>query len=240
MAKELSRKQFGHSQIFDGLVDAYVDGSTQPGSPQNSTLIALGVEMIPAPRCLPGFLHVIVICYVASFCRLAWAQTTSEAQRAVLQIKKEKDALIVHGQIEIPVSREIVWAVLTDYDHLEKFVPQIEESRVLLHLKDGRVRVEQIAFQKFLFIKKRVRVVLDVVEEPPGRIAFSLVEGDFRFYDGAWEMDLQQIPLRLHFKLRVRPAFYVPDFLLRLVMRTSGRQSLEAVLAEVLRRRERP
>ena len=67
--------------------------------------------------------------------------------------------------------------------------------------KNGQVHLEQVTVQGFLFFKKRLRIVLDVVEVPLKRVAFSLIEGDFETYRGDWEIDIQQTPLRVYFHL---------------------------------------
>jgi ribosome-associated toxin RatA of RatAB toxin-antitoxin module len=158
---------------------------------------------------------------------------------AELEFKQENGLSVVIGWIEIPVSQEIIWAVLTDYDNFETFIPNMTESRILKKEKNGQIHLEQVTVQGFLFFKKRLRIVLDVVEVPFKRVAFSLIEGDFETYRGDWEIDIQQTPIRVYFHLWMRPDFFAPRFLLRRILRNSGQQALEAVRNEALRRWER-
>ena len=58
-------------------------------------------------------------------------------------------------------------AVLTDYERIPQFMPDMEISRVLERTASGAV-VEQEAVSRFMLFSKRVHLVLDVVEDKSG------------------------------------------------------------------------
>lgn len=90
------------------------------------------------------------------------------------------------ARIRLPYTPEQIWQVLTDYDRLAEFVPNLAKSQ-RLPAASG-IFVEQIGAEKFLSFKFRARVVLDMVEEFPSRIAFQMVEGDFKEFSGSWDL----------------------------------------------------
>lgn len=94
----------------------------------------------------------------------------------------------ISAQIGVPYSLEQVWEVLTDYDHLADFVPNLARSRQIEH-PDGGIRIEQIGSQSLLRFKFCARVVLDMFESFPRRLHFSMVEGDFKEFFGTWSLD---------------------------------------------------
>jgi ribosome-associated toxin RatA of RatAB toxin-antitoxin module len=89
------------------------------------------------------------------------------------------------AQTELPYALENIWHILTDYDHLADFIPSLKASRRVEHPENG-IRVEQIGSQSLLKVKFCARVVLDMVETFPQRIDFTMVEGDFKEFQGAW------------------------------------------------------
>lgn len=90
--------------------------------------------------------------------------------------------------IHIPFELAQVWQVLTDYEHLAEFIPNLVRSQRLEH-PDGGIRLEQVGSQCFLNIKFCARVVLDMVECFPKELCFSMVEGDFRQFEGVWRLE---------------------------------------------------
>lgn len=91
------------------------------------------------------------------------------------------------ASIAIPVSLEPLWQLLTDYDRLADYIPNLTVSRQVEHPKGG-IRLEQIGAQCFLNIKFCARVLLDMQERFPEEIGFSMIEGDFKQFLGRWRL----------------------------------------------------
>lgn len=93
----------------------------------------------------------------------------------------------ITAQISIPQAIETVWQVLTDYEHLADFIPNLAKSRRLPD-EDGQIRIEQIGAQCLFNLKFCARVVLQMQEQFPQQIGFEMVEGDFKGFNGAWKL----------------------------------------------------
>ncbi|MCZ6634999.1 MAG: hypothetical protein O7G87_16505 [bacterium] len=163
-----------------------------------------------------------------------WGQIRAQkSEQPRFTIHSQNKDRVLHGTISVPTSRDTLWSVLVDYDRLSNFMPHLEHSR---RLNSGNpILLEQVSMQKFLFFKKRTRIVLQVTEHPPDSISFSLQEGDFKIYRGAWVLQDEK-PVLLQLNLCVRPDFYVPRFVLNHIVKNSGTQSLISVRAEAIRR----
>lgn len=98
----------------------------------------------------------------------------------------------ISATIHIPQPSEKVWQILTDYDRLADFIPNLAKSRRIEH-PNGGIRIEQVGTESLLRLKFCARVVLDMVEQFPHRLDFRMVEGDFKTFMGSWE--LQPVPL---------------------------------------------
>ena len=115
--------------------------------------------------------------------------------------------------IAIPRSLEQVWKILTDYERLADFVPNLTSSR-LLSRPGGGIRLEQIGAQCFLNFKFCARVILDMTEVFPQEIGFSMVEGDFKKFMGRWTLQPallgEQVATVLSYELMVQPPLAMP------------------------------
>lgn len=117
------------------------------------------------------------------------------------------------ASVAVPRSLEQVWKVLTDYEKLADFVPNLTKSRVLSS-PDGGIRLEQIGAQCFLNFKFCARVILDMTEVFPQEIGFSMVEGDFKKFMGKWALQPAvlggQSATLLSYELVVQPPLAMP------------------------------
>jgi hypothetical protein len=81
------------------------------------------------------------------------------------------------------------WKVLSDYERIPQFVSSMKKSHIE-EVKDGDIYLCQEAEAGFLFITKRVHVLLKVHEVPGQSISFQDVSRkDFYFYQGSWNID---------------------------------------------------
>lgn len=91
----------------------------------------------------------------------------------------------ITATVKIPQPVEQIWKILTDYESLAEFIPNLAQSRLLEHPQGG-IRLEQIGSQRLLNFKFCARVVLDLEELFPKAINFQMVEGDFKDFSGSW------------------------------------------------------
>lgn len=94
----------------------------------------------------------------------------------------------ITAKILIPQPVEKVWRILTDYEALADFIPNLSKSRRLEH-PNGGIRLEQVGSQSLLNFKFCARVVLDLEEIFPNQIKFQMVEGDFKGFSGSWSLE---------------------------------------------------
>lgn len=134
------------------------------------------------------------------------------------------------AQIQIPYGIEQVWGILTDYDHLADFIPNLAQSRRIEH-PEGGIRLEQVGTESLLKLKVCLRVVLDMVEHFPSELQFSMIEGDFRTFDGAWQ--LEPLPDKtgtlLRYVVTLLPPRAIPIRLIEGTLRRNLTSNLQAI-----------
>ncbi len=101
------------------------------------------------------------------------------------------------ARILIPCALEKVWALLTDYDQLDQYIPNLSASRRIPH-PHGKIRLEQVGTQQFFRLNFSARVVLDMEEEYPHAIHFAMVEGDFKAFQGSWKLQAIDVEGQLY------------------------------------------
>ena len=95
----------------------------------------------------------------------------------------------IKAQFFVDADQSTAWKVLSDYERIPQFVSSMKKSHIE-EVKDGDIYLCQEAEAGFLFITKRVHVLLRVHEVPGQSISFQDVsQKDFYFYQGSWNID---------------------------------------------------
>ena len=92
------------------------------------------------------------------------------------------------AQLTTSASFDSLWNVLTDYDRLNLYIPNLLSSKKI-YQKNNNVHLKQVGAQDFLGMKFSAEVTIDLLEEKElGLLTFSLIKGDFRKFEGSWKI----------------------------------------------------
>lgn len=135
----------------------------------------------------------------------------------------------IEATVLLPFTLEQVWQVLTDYEALADFIPNLSKSCRVPHPEVEGIRIEQVGIQNLRVVTFSARVVLDMIEEFPTAVRFTMVEGDFKGFSGAWL--LQSIPsgTRLTYLLNVWPKATIPVMAIEQRLKKDLPQNLYAI-----------
>ncbi len=90
------------------------------------------------------------------------------------------------AQLTTIIDFDSLWEVLTNYDQLSEFIPNLLSSVVISRV-DNQVHLKQVGTQEFLGFNFSAEVFMKLIEDKPnGVIKFSLIKGDFRKFEGSW------------------------------------------------------
>ena len=124
-----------------------------------------------------------------------------------------------------------VWKVLTDYEAMPDFVPDLDKTKVISRA-GNKVLIEQAGMARFLFLSRSIELVVHASEEPISSIDIKLVSGDMKVYSCRWEMT--PVPetggTRISYTGKMVPKFYVPGMLGANVIRRDIERMMKAVL----------
>ncbi|TWI62965.1 ribosome-associated toxin RatA of RatAB toxin-antitoxin module [Pseudoduganella lurida] len=175
---------------------------------------------------------------------LAFAQAprgdTPKAETPKLQVSVKRvtqDAMHMYeidatGSVQAPLPT--VWRILTGYDRMEEFVPDLASCRVLSR-NGNEVIIEQFGTARFLFMSRAVHLIVRATEQPMTSIDIALISGDMKHYESRWE--LAPIPetggTRIQYSGRMMPSFYVPGILGTNIIRSDVERMMGAVLVRL-------
>ncbi len=92
------------------------------------------------------------------------------------------------AQLTTSASFNSLWKVLTDYDRLNLYIPNLLSSKKI-YQKNNNVHLKQVGAQDFLGMKFSAEVIIDLFEEKElGLLKFNLIKGDFRKFEGSWKI----------------------------------------------------
>ena len=157
------------------------------------------------------------------------------AQELAIEIERQGEFITVTASARMQVDARIAWEVLSDYDHLAQFIPDMKSSRVVSRSGD-RVVVEQKGEIGFFFYRQPVEVTLEVREQPQRRIVARRIDGNIREMETRYELEASDAGVRLDYTGRFTPDFYLPPLIGMPIMRRIVERRFRAMVDEIVRR----
>jgi hypothetical protein len=145
----------------------------------------------------------------------------------------------VQAAIRVAASLPVLWETLTDYNHLQEFIPDMRVSRIIS--KPGQAKVvEQISDAGMFALVVPEHVILAMEETPTERIRFRAIGGAVSSLAGEWSMvgpaSEQERFVLLYYRVHMVPLLPVPMTLPSTLVEREVRVRMEAVAAEAERR----
>jgi hypothetical protein len=183
-----------------------------------------------------GRLRARRFCVVAALAALAAAAAgAAESQPASVTVRQEHGVYRVAAAFVTPQPSGVAHDVLTDYEAIPRFMPDVQSSRII-ERRAASIVVEQDAIARVLFFSKRIHLVLEV-EAGPGLIRFRDRCGrSFTSYEGAWTLSDRDGHAVVTYELLARPAFDVPEFLLTRLLKRDADRMIGQLQAEIAAR----
>ncbi len=174
-------------------------------------------------------------CLLLLFALPGQAQTTAPPQVDVKRVVQEDMTVYdITSSGAVKASPAAVWKILTNYDKMPDFVPDLATSRVLSRSGDDAI-IEQFGVARFLFLQRDIHLIVLAKEQPMTRIVISLVSGDMKVYQCQWE--LVPVPetggTRINYTGKMAPKFYVPGMLGANIIKGDITRMMAAVLARL-------
>lgn len=159
--------------------------------------------------------------------------------RAVVSVERSLafGSITIRAFVDVPVDGRLAWGVLTDYDRLAEFVPDMHLSRRISRPGEP-IRVHQRGEKTWLVLDTPFEVVLLMHETPYTRIHFRQLAGTLKDMYGEWRLLPLPDGVRITYVAQLEPGLLSPrvpgdGFLIE----ADIQRMLEAIAREMMRRR---
>lgn len=146
-------------------------------------------------------------------------------------------SITIRAYVDVPVESRLAWSVLTDYDRLAEFVPDMHLSRRISRPGEP-IRVHQRGEKTWLILDTPFEVVLLMHETPYSRIHFRQLAGTLKDMYGEWRLLPLPGGVRITYTARLEPGLLSPrvpgDGWL---IEADIQRMLESIAQEMIRRR---
>ena len=176
-----------------------------------------------------------------AFCAALWGGAALAEDPLKVDFHEKDGSYSIESSFLIEADPDVVWSVLTDYEHIPNYIHNMKISQV--ELREGnKVLLKQEAEGGFLFFTQRIRLLLYVQEQPLKSVQFKdIYNKDFSLYKGSWtiQRDPESRDLRITYNLEAKRTFDVPAFLANDAMNGGAKDLLQALRKEMAERQQR-
>lgn len=181
------------------------------------------------------FLFVIAL---ASLAAAAYAGPP-DSQNIAVAIHRDGEAIEVDVDFLVEATPQEAWNVLTDYDHMARFVSHVAMSRIVGRAGD-RLEVAQTSRLEFGLFELRFDNVREIDLVPLQEIRSKLVSGDMKASAFTTRLIIEGNSTRIRYHGRFVPGRWIPPLIGTAVLEAETRKQFAEFRAEILNRKVSP
>ena len=161
----------------------------------------------------------------------------AQASPVDLTVHEQRGVYSVVARFTVEQPPSLALAVLSDYEQIPRFMPGVRTSTVLERTAWHAV-VEQQAVSSIMMFSKRVHLVLEVDEHTDALLFRDRCGLSFTRYEGAWRVSAEDGRTRITYELTADPAFDIPGFVIKRLLRRDSAQMIERLKVEIAAREQ--
>ncbi|MCK9985892.1 MAG: hypothetical protein AzoDbin1_02364 [Azoarcus sp.] len=152
-----------------------------------------------------------------------------------VRVERNAGGFTVDMLAHAPVSPALAWEVLTDFDHMASFVPNLRTSRVT-ERGDSFVRVHQTGTARYGVFWTNFESVREIRFSPPKEIRAQGVGGNVKRMESLMRLEAEAGGTLLRYHAEVQPDFWLPPLLGPSFVRHETAEQFSAIIREMVRR----
>ena len=139
------------------------------------------------------------------------------------------------ARFRVDQPRAVALTVLTDYEQIPRFMPDVRTS-IVRERGNGWAVVEQEAESHLALFSKHIHLVLQIEEHPDALIFHDRCGQSFVRYDGAWRLSSEDGQSVITYELTAEPSFEVPGVILKRLLRRDSDRMIVNLKREIAAR----
>jgi hypothetical protein len=176
--------------------------------------------------------RMVLACFVLSTAVAAHAETALRS----INVKQDGDAFIVDAVIFAPVPPALAWEVLTDFDRMNTFIPNLRMSRVLK--RDGnQLAIEQQGVAKFGLLSFPYVSERNIDMSPPNSIRSVETRGNMKRFESVATFSPEGSGTLIGYRSEMVPSPFVAKVLSKNFLEHEVEERFNAIVGEMVRRR---
>lgn len=166
----------------------------------------------------------------------AGGQAAGQEETTDIRVSQHGRTFVIDATFEAPVPLAIAWEVLTDFEAMDAFVPNLAVSRVLA--RDGtRMTIAQRGVARFGPLQFRFDSERIVTLQPRVAIRSVQTRGSMERLESYTTFAPVSSGTRLGYHVEVVPGALYPDALMRRFLEHEVGEQFDAIVREMVRRR---
>jgi|FrelakmetLWP11LW_1041352.scaffolds.fasta_scaffold17419_1 hypothetical protein len=185
-------------------------------------------------RFLPrGWRQAACVAAIATLVTAAAAETP--LTRVDIDLRQAGRTFVVDATFSAPVPPSVAWDVLTDFEHMDAFVPNLAESRIVA--RDGNVlNILQYGVARFGPFAVRFESERRVTLAPFATIRSTQLRGTMDKLDSTTTFASEGTGTRLTYHVEAIPGALFPDVIARRFLSHEIAEQFDAIVREMVRR----
>ena len=147
--------------------------------------------------------------------------------------------VIIDLSLVIPATRQQVWAVLTDFDHMADFISNVKESKVISAATDI-TKVFQRGSAKFGPLGFPFESTREMRLEPFDKIQSHMVSGNMRKMEGTTRLVDEGAQTRITYHTDSIPGVWIPPIIGKTFIEHEIREQFREIRDEIIKRKQTP
>ena len=166
---------------------------------------------------------------------VAAANAPTTVTESEVHVERANGSFTVDMHIHVPVDAGRAWAVLTDFEHMAEFVPNLTSSQVT-ERSDTFVKVTQKGVAKFGFFSTPFESTREIHLVPPHEIRAHGVGGNITRMESVMQLKSDATGTQLIYHAEVLPGFWFPPLIGPSLVQHETAEQFSAMLHEMVKR----
>ncbi len=172
---------------------------------------------------------------MAAFLLADSAHAATETAIRSIDIAHDSDAYVANVVMFAPVVTDVAWQVLTDFDHMAEWVPNVRESKVVVR-EPNAVTIEQHGVAKFGIASFPYVSVRHIEPDPPRTIRSTQIKGNMRRLESLMTLAPEGDGTKLVYHLEMVPGALAATVMSKEFLEHELREQFGAIIEEMVRR----
>jgi carbon monoxide dehydrogenase subunit G len=164
------------------------------------------------------------------------AELNSAVENKDVRVERIGDSFTVDLRMYAPVPPSLAWSVLTDFERMAEFVPNLSLSQIL-ERGENTVRVRQKGTARYGPFSSDFESTREIRLIPKREIQAHGVGGNIKRMESLMRLEAEGEGTRLEYHAEVQPDFWLPPLFGPSFVRHETAEQFSAMIREMLRRR---